>query len=108
MQAWDDPSKRQFIDEWLQQHDTCLKQIHPKAYVDKWGRVCGKVAGGKIDCGQEPDHPPDWDNYRYLWHENSCPDYLRYTVQDYVALRAGGTSREALAQCKGGKDEPCF
>jgi hypothetical protein len=99
---WDDPSIRQFIDEWLMQQDRCAKKVYPGAYIDKWGRLCGETDTTTISCVLLPDdRSPDWDNYHYLWYWNRCLNYYPYTVQDYVRMRQSGYSFDELAGCKG-------
>lgn len=107
LNPWEDPSVRPLIDEWLLQQDNCIKKVYPGAYIDKWGRICGDVGDTRISCSLSPDHPPDWDNYHYLWFNNFCPVYYPYTLQSYVYYRQAGYSFDAMAGCKG-KNEACI
>jgi subtilisin family serine protease len=100
---WTDPVVRQWIDEWIRQQDRCVKQVFPMCYVDRWGRMCG----GHINCTPNPDHPPGWDNYHYLWHHNWCPKYYSFSVRGYVERRRRGESPESLARCKK-EGAPCL
>ncbi|MGB5100326.1 MAG: choice-of-anchor C family protein [Methanothrix sp.] len=104
---WDDPYVRQLIDEWLQQQDKCAKKIYPSTYIDKWCLLCGDTGKTTLSCVHTPDHPPDWDNYHYLWVQNECKNYYPYRVQDYVNRRQSGSSFEDLAECKGW-DAGCY
>jgi hypothetical protein len=104
---WDDPGVRQLIDEWIAQQDSCVKQVYPNAYVDRWGRICGETQTAVISCTLTPDRPADWDSYHYLWANNWCPSYYPYTVQDYVSLRQDGLGFDDLAECKG-REEMCY
>jgi len=105
---WNNPEIRNLIDEWLQMQQICLRRVHPSAYIDVWGRICGQVEGGFIDCNSHtPDRPPDWDNYHYLWVHNWCPDYFSYSIQNYVNKRLNGTSSQDLLRCKSGRNVPC-
>ena len=104
---WEDPAVRNLIDEWLRQTENCTRRVHPASYIDRWGRICGRLQTMTADCSQDPDHPPDWDNYRYLWEHNWCPDYFSYRVRDYVRRRQQGASASQLLVCKPGRDVPC-
>jgi len=97
---WDDPTIRSLIDEWLTQVDRCVKRLYPGCYIDKWGRMCGKCETTIADCSLNPDHPPGWDNYRYVWEHGIWTDYYPYTVKEYVSLRQKGESFSSMAKCK--------
>lgn len=100
-EAWEDPAARQLIDEWLRQVERCTKrEFAPASYIDRWGRICGTVPTGIINCSQTPDHPPGWDSYRYLWNHNWCHNYYTYRLQDYVRRRQSGATADSLASCK--------
>lgn len=105
LNPWDDQSVRQLIDEWLRQQDNCAKKDYPRTYIDQWGRLCGETETTTISCVLEPDHPPGWDNYHYLWVQNECKNYYSYRVQDYVKLRQSGSTFDGLAKCKGWYDD---
>ncbi len=98
---WNDPAIRGLTDEWIQQLDRCVKRVFPGAYVDRWGRLCGRLPNTIIHCNQNPDVPPGWDSYRYLWVQNFAPVYYSYTLYQYVDLRQAGNSFESLATCVG-------
>ena len=95
-----DPVVRRLIDEWILQQNRCVRRLHPGAYIDMWGRLCGRVNNTIIACNQSPDHPPDWDSHRYVWFHNWLPDYYPFTVRRYVELRLAGSSFGDLAQCR--------
>ena len=97
---WDDPVICGLINEWLTQVDRCVKRLHPGCYIDKWGRMCGNCGTMIADCSQNPDHPPGWNTYRYVWEHGSWTDYYPYAVREYVSLRQRGESFESLAKCK--------
>jgi len=97
---WDNPAIRGLIDEWIQQQDRCVKRVYPGAYVDRWGRLCGRVPTGIINCNQNPSVPPGWTSYRYLWVQNFAPTYYPYTLYQYVNLRNSGSSYASLATCR--------
>lgn len=96
LNPWEDPSVRQLIDEWLQQVDRCAKKAYPSTYIDKWGRLCGDTGTTILRCVLTPDHPADWDNYRYLWYNNKLSAYYAYSVRDYVRRRQSSESFESL------------
>jgi len=96
---WDDPAVRALIDEWIQQMDRCVKRVYPGAYIDQWGRLCGRLPTTIAFCNQNPDVPPGWTSYRYLWVQNFAPTFYPYTLYQYVDLRRAGTSFAQLAIC---------
>jgi len=96
---WDDPEVRVLTDEWIQQMDRCVKRVYPGAYIDRWGRLCGRLPGTIATCNQNPDVPPGWSSYRYLWVQNFAPTFYPYTLYQYVDLRQSGNSFASLAIC---------
>jgi hypothetical protein len=104
---WQDKEARALINEWLRQVEKCARQVHPSCYIDRWGRMCGRLKTTTADCSMLPDHPPGWDNYHYLWHHNWCPLYFSFRVQDYVRRRQAGASARSLQRCKSGRNMPC-
>lgn len=99
MNPWEDPTVRMYIDEWMSQHDSCVKKLYPAGYGDRWGRICGTIDETLIQCNQNPDNDYNGDHYQYLWRNNVCAPCYTYTVQLYVEEKLAGASSESLAIC---------
>lgn len=99
---WEDPNVRQWIDEWIQQADRCLKKKHPAAYIDRWGRACGNFGSSTVACNQSPQ-PSHLGPYYFIWFEDKwvpgC-EYFAYTPREYIEKRRSGASFSSLAKCK--------
>lgn len=96
---WDDPSIKQWLNEWVRQADRCLKKKYPGAYVDQWGRGCGNFGNTTVHCNQSPA-PPGWTPHQYLWSNNASAMYYAYRVREYITRRQAGDSFSALEKCK--------
>lgn len=96
---WQDPTTRGYINEWVMQANRCFKQVEPGAYIDQWGRWCGRRKNGVVStCNQSPD-PPGWTSQQYLWSHDGKVENYPYRVRQYVNLRLAGTSYSSLANC---------
>lgn len=96
---WENPVIQQWLDEWIQQADRCLKKKYPAAYIDKWGRGCGNFGNTTVNCNNSPA-PPGWTPHQYLWTTNSSAFYYPYRIREYVSRRQAGESFTSLTKCK--------
>lgn len=103
---WDDPTIQSYLREWIANVERCVKKVHPRCNVDRYGRMFGVTSsGGIITLNYEPDGiaatvaPPSREYY-YIWHHTPLGDeFYPLTAAEYALKRLAGEPPASLTGC---------
>lgn len=103
--AWEDPRIQGFLREWVQNAERCLRTVHPRLSLERFGRMVGITnAGGQITINFEPDGIPNTiipnlREYFYLFVVHQGIKEYPYTPQEFSLARLNGASLASLRAC---------